>query len=64
MTSNLVELRNLKVSFDGVQVLHGIDLDVKRGEAIGLVGESGCGKSVTWLAALGLCPGRPALPVR
>lgn len=58
MGPNLVELRNLKVSFDGVQVLHGIDLDVKRGEAIGLVGESGCGKSVTWLAALGLLPGK------
>lgn len=58
MTSNLVELRDLKVSFDGVQVLHGIDLEVKRGEAIGLVGESGCGKSVTWLAALGLLPGK------
>ena len=58
MTSNLVELRDLKVSFDGIQVLHGIDLDVKRGEAIGLVGESGCGKSVTWLAALGLLPGK------
>lgn len=58
MASNLVELRDLKVAFDGVQVLHGIDLDVGRGEAIGLVGESGCGKSVTWLAALGLLPGK------
>lgn len=58
MVSNLVELRDLKVAFDGVQVLHGIDLDVRRGEAIGLVGESGCGKSVTWLAALGLLPGK------
>jgi peptide/nickel transport system ATP-binding protein len=58
MDSNLVELRGLTVAFDGVQVLHGIDLDVRRGEAIGLVGESGCGKSVTWLAALGLLPGK------
>jgi peptide/nickel transport system ATP-binding protein len=58
MSPNLVELRNLKVAFDGVQVLHGIDLDVKPGEALGLVGESGCGKSVTWLAALGLLPGK------
>ncbi|TIU09036.1 MAG: oligopeptide ABC transporter ATP-binding protein OppD, partial [Mesorhizobium sp.] len=41
-TANLVELRNLKVAFDGVQVLHGIDLDVARGEALGLVGDSGC----------------------
>ena len=53
---SLVSIRDLKVSFDGVQVLHGIDLEVGRGEAIGLVGESGCGKSVTWLAALGLLP--------
>lgn len=59
--SRLVELRGLTVAFDGVQVLHGIDLDVGRGEALGLVGESGCGKSVTWLAALGLLPGKAAV---
>jgi len=61
MPSNLVELRDLKVAFDGVQVLHGIDLDVARGESLGLVGESGCGKSVTWLAALGLLPGKASV---
>jgi len=54
--SNLIEIRDLRVAFDGVAVLHGIDLDVAPGEALGLVGESGCGKSVTWLAALGLLP--------
>lgn len=53
-----VSIRDLKVVFDGVQVLHGINLDIGRGEAVGLVGESGCGKSVTWLAALGLLPGK------
>ena len=52
----LVTIRDLAVSFDGVRALHGIDLSVGRGEALGLVGESGCGKSVTWLAALGLLP--------
>jgi len=54
----LVSLRGLTVSFGSgasqVQVLHGLDLDVHVGESLGLVGESGCGKSVTWLAALGL----------
>ena len=54
----LVEIRDLHVAFDGVPVLHGIDLDVAPGEALGLVGESGCGKSVTWLAALGLLPAK------
>ena len=57
----LVALRGLRVAFDGVPALHGIDLDVMPGEAVGLVGESGCGKSVTWLAALGLLPGRASV---
>ena len=54
----LVEIRGLTVAFDTgtrlVRALHGIDIAVQPGEAVGLVGESGCGKSVTWLAALGL----------
>ena len=54
----LVAIRRLSVAFDGHAALGGIDLDVAPGEAVGLVGESGCGKSVTWLAALGLLPSR------
>ncbi len=54
----LISIRGLTVAFDGVPALRGIDLDVHPGEAVGLVGESGCGKSVTWLAALGLLPAR------
>lgn len=54
----LLSIRNLHVEFDDglrhIPVLHGIDMDVHRGEALGIVGESGCGKSVTWLAVLGL----------
>ncbi len=52
----LVEISNLRVAFSGVPVLHGIDLAIEKGEAVGLVGKSGSGKSVTWLAALGLLP--------
>jgi peptide/nickel transport system ATP-binding protein len=55
MTS-LVGIEDLTVAFDGALVLNGVNLTVRRGEALGLVGESGSGKSVTWLAALGLLP--------
>lgn len=54
----LVSLTGLSVAFDGAPALRGIDLSVAKGEAVGLVGESGCGKSVTWLAALGLLPSK------
>lgn len=54
--ASLAAIRGLRVAFGGMPVLHGVDLDVRPGEAVGLVGESGCGKSVTWLAALGLLP--------
>ena len=54
----LVRLTGLSVAFDGAPALRGIDLSVAKGEAVGLVGESGCGKSVTWLAALGLLPAK------
>ncbi|OCK60063.1 ABC transporter ATP-binding protein [Bradyrhizobium sp. LMTR 3] len=54
----IVEIVDLRVAFDGLPVLHGVDLSIRRGESVGMVGESGCGKSVTWLAALGLLPQR------
>ena len=56
MNGALVSIRDLRVAFGGVPVLHGVSLDVAPGEAVALVGESGCGKSITWLAALGLLP--------
>ncbi len=56
MTAPLLRLAGLSVAFDGATVVHGIDLAIAPGEALGMVGESGCGKSVTWLGALGLLP--------
>ena len=63
--TSLVAIRGLAVDFDVgggfVRAVRGIDLEIGRGEAVGLVGESGCGKSVTWLAALGLLGPRAIL---
>ena len=60
MSAPLLELRQLSVSFttdDGtVRAVEGIDLALQRGRTLGLVGESGCGKSVTSLAVMGLLP--------
>jgi oligopeptide/dipeptide ABC transporter ATP-binding protein len=56
----LLSIENLAASFetdDGrVNVLDRISFDVNRGETLGLVGESGCGKSVTALAVMRLLP--------
>jgi oligopeptide/dipeptide ABC transporter ATP-binding protein len=57
-TPPLLEVRNLKTYFfteDGVvKAVDGVDLTVERGEVLGLVGESGCGKSVTSLSIMRL----------
>ncbi|UCE86133.1 MAG: ABC transporter ATP-binding protein [Deltaproteobacteria bacterium] len=54
----LLEVRDLHVSFDteagAVPAVRGVDLRVQRGETLAVVGESGCGKSVTALAILRL----------
>ena len=48
-------------TFDGVyQVLDGINLDLARGQSLGIVGETGCGKSVTVRNILRLLPSPPA----
>jgi peptide/nickel transport system ATP-binding protein len=64
---HLLEIRGLETDFatdDGtVRAVDGVDLTIDRGETLGIVGESGCGKTVTALSALKLIampPGRIA----
>jgi oligopeptide/dipeptide ABC transporter ATP-binding protein len=65
MNENLLKLRNLKVIFPAdqgiVRAVEGIDMDIKKGECVALVGESGCGKSVTSLAIMRLLNTPPAI---
>ena len=56
----LLEVRRLRVAFgkgaDAVRAVDGMDFTVEEGEAVGLVGASGCGKTVTALSLVGLLP--------
>ncbi len=45
--SNIIELKNISVSFDGEKILDSIDLSIKDKEFITLLGPSGCGKTTT-----------------
>ena len=64
MSEPILSIRGLRTTFRtpaGVfPAVDGIDLDVRKGETIGIVGESGCGKSVTALSILRLLPEPPA----
>jgi len=59
-SGHLLEVKDLRTQFftrDGVaKAVNGVSFYVDRGEALGLVGESGCGKSVTALSIMGLVP--------
>jgi peptide/nickel transport system ATP-binding protein len=64
MTGNLLEIEDLRTWFftaDGVvRAVDGVSYSVKPGETLAVVGESGCGKSVTAMSILRLLPSPPA----
>jgi len=53
----VLDARRVSVSYGGAPVVSELDLRVRRGEIVGLIGESGCGKSSIALAAMGLLDG-------
>ena len=59
-SEKVLEIRDLKTQFftrDGmVNAVDGVSLEVSRGEMVGLVGESGCGKTTTALSIMRLLP--------
>ena len=61
--SELLKVKDLRTHFDTnegvIHAVNGISFDLKEGETLGVVGESGCGKSVSMLSLLGLIPQPP-----
>ena len=52
----VLEVRDLEVSFGDTRVLRGVSFDLEAGQTFGVVGESGCGKSMTGFALMGMLP--------
>lgn len=60
MSDLILHVKDLVVSFDtefgAVRAVDGVSFELRKGETLGVVGESGCGKSVTCLALMRLLP--------
>nr|MBC8497293.1 ABC transporter ATP-binding protein [Chloroflexota bacterium] len=63
--ASILEIKNLRTTFDTqdglVQAVNGISYTLREGETLGIVGESGCGKSVSVLSVMRLLPQPPAI---
>src|SRR5688572_22858775 len=64
MADPILDVRDLRTHFftrEGVvQAVDGVSFSLEKGKTLGIVGESGCGKSVTALSIMGLIPKPPA----
>lgn len=52
----VLSVADLEVSFGPTRILRGVDFDLEAGQTLGVVGESGCGKSMTGFAIMGMLP--------
>lgn len=64
-SEKVLQVNNLQISFrtygGEVEAVRGVDFDLYKGETLAIVGESGCGKSVTSSAIMGLIPQPPGI---
>ncbi len=56
VTDNILEVRGLDASYGPVQILFGLDLEIRRGEIVALLGTNGAGKSTLFKCVTGLLP--------
>ena len=65
MSAPLLEVRDLAIDIDTrygkARIVDGVSFSVAKGETLGVVGESGCGKSLTMMSLLGLLPRKIAV---
>ena len=58
----MIKVEGIHKSFGKVHAVRGVSFDVSQGETLAIVGESGCGKSVTVQSIMGLIPMPPTRP--
>ena len=56
MPATLLKVKGLKVAYGGIQVVKGVDFEVREGELVSLIGSNGAGKTTTMKAITGILP--------